>query len=324
MSPSRSMSISRMRVAVARRLPAVREMAFAAAVILEAFWLVGQIARDDLWITGLCFYIPSAFLAATFLSFSLIYAACRRPRRAFLAAAISLPPLGFVGFVENQFFRPLPSMRPDALRVVHWNTGGALDRSETRSVLLAQHADLYVLSEIGDRQSVRLLKEALGQHYQARVFDGMAVVGKGDLRSKGWVLRGKQAKVRTVHWEHVGRSVTLFVADLPSDLDLARAPMLEQVMTRVEQFRPDIVIGDFNAPRRSRALANLPAGYRHAYNTCGKGLSYTWPIPIPMYSLDQCILAPRVTPIRYGLLRSLQSDHCLQVFDFWIPRGPGG
>ncbi len=87
----------------------------------------------------------------------------------------------------------------------------------------------------------------------------------------------------------------------------------------MERYRPDLIVGDFNAPRRSRALSELPTGYGHAYDTSGSGFSYTWPVPVPMYSLDQCIHARRVTPIRYDLLQSVYSDHCCQLFNFALP-----
>jgi hypothetical protein len=284
--------------------------------MLLPLWVVGQITRDSSWLTGLCFYIPSAFLAAVFLGFGLVYALGRQHRKAFLAVTVALPPLGFVGFVENRFTRLLPLASPDSLRLVHWNIGGALGEHGTQPVLLADQADLYVLSEIGAGQSVRAFTAALGPPYQASVFGNMAVVGKGSVRPRGWLLNRNRVRAQSVVWEYARHSVTLLVVDLPADIRIPRAPMLEEVMHLVERDRFDLVIGDFNAPRRSLALSRLPAGYRHAYDTAGAGFGYTWPVPVPMYALDQCIHSSRVTPMRYDLLWSLHSDHCRQEFDF--------
>jgi vancomycin resistance protein VanJ len=302
------------------RLNNLRDKAFVVALLLPPLWLVGQSARDSSWLTGLCFYIPSVVLVITFLGFGLIYAMGNQLRNSLLAIALALPPLGFIGFVENRFFRPLPPTAPDALRLVHWNTGGALHRNGVQCVLLAQHADLYVLSEIGASQSVRKFTDALGPAYQASVFGGMAVVGKGIVRPGGWIFRRNRAQVQSVVWEYAGHSATLFVVDLPSDIFMPRAPLLEAILALVARDRPDLVVGDFNAPRRSRALSALPVGYQHAYDTCGTGFSYTWPVPLPMYALDQCIHSSRVIPNRYTLLGSVQSDHCRQVFQFSLPR----
>ncbi len=191
--------------------------------MLLPLWLIGQLACDSSWLTGLCFYIPSAFLAAAFLGFGLVYALRNQGRKALLAFAISLPPLAFVGFVENRFFQTRPPAPPRALRLVHWNTGGALSRHGAQRVLLAQHADLYVLSEIGASESVLHFTEAIGEPYQASVFGTMAVVGRGTVRPRGWILNRNRAKAQLVLWENAGHSATLFVVDLPSDIFVPRA-----------------------------------------------------------------------------------------------------
>lgn len=311
-------AVGRESTSAERRRGSVTDKVFAVAALLLPVWVVGQVARDASWLTGLCFYLPSPVPAAAFLAFALLYALGKRPRRALLCVALALPPLVFVGFVENRFFRSRPPAPPNALRLVHWNTGWKLGRAGARRALLSQKADLYVISEIGASQSVRAFAEALGPSYQATVFGTMAVVGKGTVRPGGWVLNKDRTQVQSVVWEYAGHSTTLFVVDLPSDVYIPRRPMLEQVRALVERDRPDLVVGDFNAPRRSRALADLPAGYEHAYDTSGSGFSYTWPVPLPLYSLDQCIHSPRVTPIRYDLSSSPHSDHRLQAFDFLL------
>lgn len=80
----------------------------------------------------------------------------------------------------------------------------------------------------------------------------------------------------------------------------------------------DIVVGDFNAPRRSRALSPLPSGFVHAYEATGSGWSYTWPIPFPVYAIDQCILGSRISPVVYDLESSWRSDHRRQILEFTI------
>ncbi|MDR3633846.1 MAG: hypothetical protein P4L84_08415 [Isosphaeraceae bacterium] len=308
---------------VAQRLTAVFDLAFALTAALNLPWMVGQIARDDSWVTGLCFYIPSFFLATAFLGFCVVYALCKRWRRCLLAVALFVPPCAFVAFVENRFSRPEIAARPDALSLVHWNVGGKLRRNGTRRVLLSHRADAYVLSEIDDRATVQEFRDALGGPYQALEFGNMAVVAKGAVRSRGWLLNHHGAKAHSVIWEFAGHSLTLCVVDLPSNVLIPRAPLLREVVGLIVRERPDLVIGDFNAPRRSRALAALPLGYQHAYDTAGCGLSYTWPVPFPLYALDQCIHAPRMIPLRYELLSSIRSDHRRQVLRFIVGPAQG-
>ena len=91
----------------------------------------------------------------------------------------------------------------------------------------------------------------------------------------GWLIDRKRTKVQLVTWEQAGRSVTVLVVDLPSELHIHRDPLLREVNELIDRHRPDLVVGDFNAPRRSWALSDLPAGYQHAYDTVGSGWGYT-------------------------------------------------
>ncbi|MFO1022622.1 MAG: hypothetical protein U0903_18280 [Planctomycetales bacterium] len=113
---------------------------------------------------------------------------------------------------------------------------------------------------------------------------------------------------------------------------MPRDGVLRELMELAGREQPDFVIGDLNAPRLSRQLCRLPAGYRHAYDEAGKGWSATWPtcwpgyarfrIPFdwlcafPLWSLDHTLLGPRVVALKYQLLTTRVSDHRMQVLDF--------
>lgn len=288
----------------------------ARGLILVLFWVVGQVARDSTWLSGLCFYIPSALVAALLIGESLACLLRRRWQAAACAACLAAPPLGIYLLVENHWFSMQAPAAPSHLRIVHWNVAGHLQRPGAQDVLLANSADLYVLSEIPDVAAVEALCQALGTEFQAEVFSNMAVVCRQKIRADGWLINCNRTRVQKITWLVAERAIVLLVVDLPSDLLVHRDPLLREVNDLIEQYRPDLVIGDFNAPRRSWALCRLPAGYRHAYDSAGVGCGDTWPVPAPMYSLDHCIHSAAVAPVRYVLSTSTHSDHRLQVFDF--------
>jgi vancomycin resistance protein VanJ len=88
------------------------------------------------------------------------------------------------------------------------------------------------------------------------------------------------------------------------------------VVADMQALNPDLVLGDFNAPRRSRALDPLPQGYTHAYEAVGHGWAYSWPMPLPVLAIDQTILSDRIEPFSYALHSTIVSDHRMQVLDF--------
>ena len=103
-----------------------------------------------------------------------------------------------------------------------------------------------------------------------------------------------------------------------------RHPLLERVLAMIGARVPDLVLGDFNAPRRSLALSRLPAGFRHAYDAAGSGWSATWPAALPLLAIDQTIVGPRLVVRRYTLRTTRISDHRLQLTELDFGEPPAG
>jgi endonuclease/exonuclease/phosphatase family metal-dependent hydrolase len=95
--------------------------------------------------------------------------------------------------------------------------------------------------------------------------------------------------------------------------------MLDWVRGQVVAEHPDVVIGDFNTPRRASGLSPLAPGYVHAYDARGEGWSYTWPVPVPVVAIDQCIVASGVDVSKYRLVSTRASDHRLQEIELSRP-----
>ena len=129
-------------------------------------------------------------------------------------------------------------------------------------------------------------------------------------------MKSRTLKIYFVLWQSDEVELKLFVVDLASSLLNARNPRLHELTALMMLHQPDIVVGDFNAPRRSLAISPLPDGFVHAYEAAGSGWSYTWPVPCPVYAIDQCILGRRIVPLRYDLETTTCSDHRLQILDF--------
>jgi vancomycin resistance protein VanJ len=289
---------------------------FAGTLTLASLWAIGQVVRDATWLTGLCFYIPSVVVLAALVGCTILNGVRQRHTGAVLAAGLALAPLGVALFAENRFCKmPIRPTSGSHLRLVHWNVAHGLSPG-AQEVLRDEHADIYVLSETPDARTVEEFCATLGPEYQAQVFANLAVIASGNVHAEGWFVDRRRTQVQSVTWERDGHTLRLLVVDLPSEIHIHRDPLLREINALIERHPPDLVVGDFNAPRRSRALANLPAGYRHAYDTAGSGCGYTWPVPVPMYALDHCLHSPRIVPIRYTLHSSIHSDHRLQVFDF--------
>ncbi len=291
---------------------------------LWSVWALGQVFRDRNGITELAFYFPSPVLLVLLLV--LAFWAWRRRRRtaAVCALVLALGPAVFVLRVENHFRAGhLNEPAGPTFRLVHWNVcRGYLGWSGVGRELREEEADIYVVSEPRNRD-VHALAKSFGKEYSSLQLGVFAVIARGPLRDGHWLECHKGLNVYCVLWKPLDRPCKVFIVDLDSTLFVPRDPRLRRLLRLVEEHQPDIVVGDFNAPRRSRALCSLPPGYAHAYDAAGSGWSYTWPVPIPVYAIDQCILGRRIDPVRYRLDTSVHSDHRRQVLDFSIAEANG-
>ena len=266
------------------------------------------------------FYIPSPVLAGLFLV-SAVWAFWSRRRRAALCAIIlALPPLWLVVGVENQWTRTVPAAQAtQTFRLVHWNMcRGNLGWERACHRLVRQSADMYVVTEPTASGGVRRIVTELPASYTSVTASTMAIICRGSVSRGEWLEHTRQIRIFSCVWRCDKRDIRLFCVDVNADVAEWRNPSLQMLRAFIVSNKPDIVVGDFNAPRRSFALSPLPDGYRNAYDEAGTGWSYSWPVPCPVYAIDQCIIGPHILPTRYDLIGTTCSDHRMQVFVFAV------
>jgi vancomycin resistance protein VanJ len=276
-------------------------------------WGVGQIFRDRWNSTAICFYLPTILVSAWYL-LAVVVASVRgnRPRRRAYATALALT-LGVVLFLENQWQEPATEpITEEPLLAMHWNVNaGAGDWGGVLEEGIAIDADLVVITEPAYR-----LSPADVPQYQLMKFDEFAIVAKGELSGTRSLENDRHLDVAIVDWQSRQGPLKVMLCDIKSYLRNSRHRALGIIHQHLEREQPDLVLGDFNAPRRSWRLAYLPTGYQHAYHAAGAGWSGTWPYPLWLYSLDHILCGERIVPLRYDLISAPPSDHARQEFSF--------
>lgn len=294
-------------------------------------WCVGQVFRDATHLTALAFYVPSLLVAVT-LGVRVALVRCSLRQRVKSAFCVLLPVLVSL-FVENHWDRRgVSTLGKETRRAVHWNIYGSnfgitniLDHVEPLN------PDLMVFSEVPRKLGNERFLSRFREGFSLLRVGGMVVLARGEL-TRVECAALTQGTVGLVRWTDRGVVRSVMVADLPSSILVARDPLLRELTELMAELQPDLVLGDLNAPRLSRQLCRLPAGYRHAYDAVGSGWSATWPVrwPMhsifrpalesillaPMWSLDHCLIGPKVVPLRYDLKTLPYSDHRLQLFEF--------
>ena len=104
---------------------------------------------------------------------------------------------------------------------------------------------------------------------------------------------------------------TILLVDIAAQLSLSRKQPLKDLATLAEKLndRPVIIMGDFNTPDDSVHLRPLRELCRNIYRENGTGYAATWPMPLPVLTLDQVWVNQHVNASKCEHLWSIYSDH---------------
>ena len=201
--------------------------------------------------------------------------------------------------------------RPDALlpRAAAW--------------LRAQDADVLCIAEAQPRMKETLDRwRAEFPGYTLQPCDGeMICLVRGEVLSSanGTLWQGPYSgSYYTLNRLRVrGRAVNLLLVDYDASPRGSRRVAIDAMMklARSETSGNLIIVGDFNLPRESALLDPLRRDFAHCFESAGRGLAESWPVPLPALSIDQVWAGRAWQPLaaRHGW--SWISDHRPVIVD---------
>lgn len=280
-------------------------------------WLIGDPAGPWLWF----FFIPAPF--TVFVCGCWLLTTRRRAHTTVRIGTAALMVLAAWKMLHDDFaWHRAQAASGDSIRVVHWNTARRFRKApHIFATTSRDRPDLCVFSEppsVPDR--MRMGMETLGlRHVLER--DGMLLFSRWPAS-----LLDRQVLPAAHAWrariETPRGPLDLLAFDMVSHPTVDRRPALDG-LARMAASRdptvPLILVGDFNTPRDADSLLPLRGMLRNAYEVSGRGWPYTWPVPMPVYAIDQMWVSPEIRVERYTLQTSWLSDHRRQVMDVTWP-----
>jgi hypothetical protein len=294
-----------------------------AAAALAA-WLLGRVASDRYAWSQWLLWIPTpAMLPVVLLGLAAALRPTRDPRRrtrrlatwGVLGAALALYFLA----IEHRFLR-FGGRDRTGLSILHSSIYPGRVKGQDPYVdrLIAAGADVIVLSnQVGALEAQRLA-EALGGSVTIRSLPPFMVISRPPIVQFRPLVVNGEIRITLFRLDAVpklGRELTLYVVDLPSDPKLPRHEMalaVRRMLDGVEAPPPDIVVGDFNMTHGSASLAALFPGLTHAYAQAGRGYGATFPRALPLYHLDHALLSDPFMAADYELIDLGTGRHLAQ------------
>lgn len=129
--------------------------------------------------------------------------------------------------------------------------------------------------------------------------------------------RGKLESIGAYAWfdvEGFGPVFRLVVADVHPHLFQSRKGQLDEALECAGGLASSILVGDFNTPLESPLWQPYRKDFVHAFEAAGHGWRETWPLGLPLLSLDHVWVGPswQVVEAR-KIWRPTASDHAALV-----------
>lgn len=249
--------------------------------------------------------------------------------------------------------------RAKSLRVVFWNDSEGLMRDWERA-LLEPGPDVAIMKPGSGRAFGNVLTQ-MGPDADFVYTHGFAIVTKAKIKRRthftlrvtqglGIDLRRKDMRqpqpdfgtatiLELATSERLGRDITLYLIDLPSDPSLWRQTVMREAKASLDAFTadvwrkdekldrwlrienpepfgpPDVLIGDMNTPRGADSLRIVTGDMQSAYDAAGNGYAATYPRVLPLWHVDQAYVAKSLRVGWYQVRNPGGGSHAMQVVD---------
>ena len=216
-----------------------------------------------------------------------------------------------------------PSEQPPDVRVAAWNVARPGRRFDwvARS-LRARDADILALAEA--EQWPRLTGANWGAVFPGYAAEelggGMVCLVRGEVlsRERGELDAGSYFGLLRVRIK--GRELTVLQADIYARPLVSRRRPLARLaeIARAHAGENLIVLGDLNTPRDSVHFDPFRATFTDCFVSAGRGFAETWPMPLPVLSLDHAWVSGTVRTLACRRPWVWLSDHRPTVIDLAI------
>jgi endonuclease/exonuclease/phosphatase (EEP) superfamily protein YafD len=278
--------------------------------------------RDRFLPSAILFYSTPLAVVALLIFFSACLLRVRRYRKLsmgiFVAGILCL-----IWTYQTSFYHNSKRPPDEAIPVLFWNVShGNRGWSSIAEEIQQSKPQLIGLVEGGkDDEFMHEFWSLEFPDFERKVFDGgFVLLVKGKILKTDFGHLGPRSRFASAELLLEGLKVTVVLVDICSEPWILRRESLEELtaVLREKNRGPLLLMGDFNTPTDSIFLLELRRDFENAFEQAGDGYSATWPVPVPVLTLDQVWMSQDIQTHRCRLGWSLRSDHRPVLTDITI------
>jgi vancomycin resistance protein VanJ len=210
-------------------------------------------------------------------------------------------------------------------RVLLWNVArGASPWDDIARDIRRHDADVIALVEVTgpNFDDLTFWKEKFPEYdISPNRFASLIMVRNGKILDLDYGRLAETSKHRIVRLRIKGRPFTLMLVDIDSTPWISRQEAAATTTNQAMQLlhEPTLLLGDFNIPARSAYLDELRTKYRNVFETVGRGYQPTWPLPLPIHTLDQAWTNRHLDALSCHHGWTSYSDHRPVIMEIALP-----
>lgn len=215
---------------------------------------------------------------------------------------------------STEFENRAPLQRPNEQSILFWNTARVpFGANRVAKQLRAWDPDVIGLVEANTFFPTTLAQweQQLPDYQIATTHFGGMIAIKGIVKNQVCHALFPTSWCEQFDVSVDGQEFTILLVDISATLMLTRRQPLQDLADLSAQLadRPLVIMGDFNTPDDSILLKPLRTHCRLSFRERGAGYAATWPMPLPVLTLDQIWVNKRVTVSHAEYRWSIYSDH---------------
>jgi endonuclease/exonuclease/phosphatase (EEP) superfamily protein YafD len=208
------------------------------------------------------------------------------------------------------------------IRLMVWNiSSGKAGWRNIANVIQREDPDVICLVEAGpSNKTMRALwTELFPEHHVSMLGGSTVCLVRGASGECTPVELTYKSRLRMLPVVVRGQSFLCAIVDIESSIYNSRETPLSRLASELETASgPMVVAGDFNTPLDSVHLEPLDDHFTSAFREIGSGYGATWPMPLPVLTLDQVWYNDRIDPDELQIGWSSVSDHRPVIFEFTV------
>ncbi len=222
-------------------------------------------------------------------------------------------------FMHNFGMAKKESSQADNSHILFWNVAQSqpLPTDIIIKHINANSPEIVALGEAFkvSKSDLDILKASFPGYEFKILYGTMLIAVKGSINDVVYEAEAEVYRLNYITATINKKQIRIVLVDIYASPLLNKEIPLNIIHDFIEMHEVDVLIGDFNTPYESVFFTEYKTNF-NSFHPYSIGMTYTWPIPLPLIEIDQIWLSKRYQPLSLQKFSYKNSDHKLLIAEY--------